>query len=114
MSILCRPLNIFYVDIQEDHKGVASDSKSIASDTLLLLHGFPTSSADFNGPVLDSLRHEYGRIIALDYPGASSAAILTGQADEEGRIILQSENYCSCCALCSGNSSTVSMTWRLF
>ncbi|CAK0785774.1 hypothetical protein CVIRNUC_008985 [Coccomyxa viridis] len=62
------PLNIFYVDLQKDHKVVAADSKSSTSDILLLLHGFPTSSADF-GPVLEGLQHEFGRIIALDYPG---------------------------------------------
>jgi pimeloyl-ACP methyl ester carboxylesterase len=38
-------------------------------EALLLLHGFPSSSADFQGPFLERLRFKYSRIIALDYPG---------------------------------------------
>lgn len=56
-------MNIFYVDLQS---GTHSES---ANDTLLLLHGFPSSSADFQVPMLRKLQTKFGRIIAYDYPG---------------------------------------------
>jgi pimeloyl-ACP methyl ester carboxylesterase len=55
-------VNVFYVDLP----GGNADS----GRTLLLLHGFPTSSVDFKGPFLRALHPEFDRIIALDYPGA--------------------------------------------
>jgi len=43
--------------------------ETASSDTLILLHGFPSSSADFSGSMLDALSKKFGRVIAFDYPG---------------------------------------------
>lgn len=54
---------IFYIDHNVSKGG--TDSR----DTLLLLHGFPSSSYDFAGAFWDGLTTHYGRIIALDLLG---------------------------------------------
>jgi uncharacterized membrane protein YbaN (DUF454 family) len=70
----CRQLNIFYVD-QRNHQTEISASAN--TDTLLLLHGFPSSSHDFQGPFLDKLLTKFGRVITFDYPGPSKALMLS-------------------------------------
>ena len=70
--MLCRQLNIFFVDVQSPLVDVMPGSKTTETETLLILHGFPTSSADFQGPVLDALQRKFRRIILLDYPGKHS------------------------------------------
>lgn len=67
---LCRQLGVFYVDMQSQPESKAEGFEDTASsDTLLLLHGFPSSSADFSGSILDALSKKFGRVIAFDYPG---------------------------------------------
>ena len=65
----CRQLNIFYVDLQNAPTSTEASGQSTKADTLLILHGFPTSSADFHGAFLEALQPKFRRIITLDYPG---------------------------------------------
>ena len=67
---LCRQLNVFYIDIQNPTPDTEPGKKTTAIDTLLILHGFPTSSADFQGQVMDALQQRFRRVITFDYPGA--------------------------------------------
>ena len=53
---------IFYID-EEASKGVTD------KNTLLLLHGFPSTSYDFAGSFWDGLKSDYKRIIILDFLG---------------------------------------------
>lgn len=62
LMMCCSLINIFYIDL-------VGDSSTSSNDTLLLLHGFPTSSVDFKGPFMWRLQPEFARIISLDYPG---------------------------------------------
>ena len=65
----CRQLNVFCIDIQNSPLDIKPGRKSTESDTLLILHGFPTSSADFQGQVMDALQQKFRRVIIFDYPG---------------------------------------------
>ncbi|CAL5228247.1 g11346 [Coccomyxa viridis] len=62
-------LNVFYIDIQDPASDTELGKKTTATDTLLILHGFPTSSADFQGQVMDALQQKFRRVITFDYPG---------------------------------------------
>jgi len=53
-------LNVFYIDL--------GDSKALAADTLLLLHGFPESSFSWH-KVVDLLLGCFKRIVLFDFPG---------------------------------------------
>lgn len=63
----CRPdsttAGVFYIDDNSIKEGKAGEK------TLLLLHGFPSSSYDFAGTFWDGLKHHYGRILVLDLLG---------------------------------------------
>jgi len=63
---LCRQdastVGIFYID-DKASKGVTD------KNTLLLLHGFPSTSYDFAGAFWEGLKSDYKRIIILDFLG---------------------------------------------
>ncbi len=65
---------MFYIDIQDPASDTELGKKTTATDTLLILHGFPTSSADFQGQVMDALQQKFRRVITFDYPGAQCSA----------------------------------------
>ena len=65
----CRQLNIFYIDVQKSSLDTEPGRKGTEGDTLLILHGFPTSSADFQGQVMGALQQRFRRVIIFDYPG---------------------------------------------
>ena len=67
--MLYRQLNVFYIDLQNPPSDTEPCGQSTETETLLILHGFPTSSADFQGQVMDALQQNFRRIITFDYPG---------------------------------------------
>ena len=66
LLLVCRrdgsTVGVFYID-DTGSSGVPD------RDTLLLLHGFPSSSYDFSGLFWEGLKSEHNRIIALDFIG---------------------------------------------
>lgn len=67
-----RQLNVFYLDLPNPHLDTEPNGQSTRTETLLVLHGFPTSSADFQGQVMDALQQHFRRVIIFDYPGVQA------------------------------------------
>ena len=65
----CRQLNVFCIDLPKPPLDAEPVKKGTESDTLLILHGFPTSSADFQGHLMNALQQKFSRVITFDYPG---------------------------------------------
>ncbi len=71
-----RQFSIFYVDLNFEPGSKADSKENTSTDTLLLLHGFPSCSADFQGGFLEKLPTRFNRIITFDYPGPELDALL--------------------------------------
>ncbi|CAL8471284.1 g10826 [Coccomyxa elongata] len=64
-----RQMSVFYVDFKSEPGSRADSKESKSTDSLLLLHGFPSCSADFQGKFLEKLLARFSRVISFDYPG---------------------------------------------
>ncbi len=101
-EVCCRQLNVFYIDMQNPASEPEPGQKTTASDTLLILHGFPTSSADFQGQVRDALQQRFRRVITFDYPGAQMLCTWNLCAEEHKCTAVYQQYYrlCSPCKTC--------------
>ncbi len=69
LGSLRRQVSVFYVDFKSEPGSRADSKESKSTDSLLLLHGFPSCSADFHWKFLEKLLKRFSRVISFDYPG---------------------------------------------